>query len=222
MVNYKQIMTEWSFEELRRMCKQKNIPESTIYQNSLEWRWRRADFHAENASNIWTELFSSPFSSADQRFKKAVFSYEAHVEACVQALHSMVDILAQIINAVILENHYQEHQVKAKELTKFMKKNEKAPQVMDCMRALLDSAEFRYLDAFCNTIKHRRLIPGKFRAEYGDHYRNESGIKFLKFNYRNKIVPETWASYILDEYRQQIKQLITDVGLNINKFVAEI
>lgn len=214
-------MRKWTFVELRKLCRQKNVPESTIYQNSLEWRWRRADFHAEKAQEIWAELFSSPFTLGDRRFNEAVFSYETHVEACVQALHSVDDIFAQIINVVILENSYQEHQVSTKRLTNVMEKNKVALQVRDRMGRLLDSLEFRYLDAFCNTIKHRRLIPGRFRAEYGDYYRNESGIRFLQFNYKNKTYPEIWASDILQEYRQQIGQFVNDVGLSINKFVAD-
>jgi hypothetical protein len=38
--------------------------------------------------------------------RDSVFSYEANVEACVQSLHSLGDILAQIINVVILKSHF--------------------------------------------------------------------------------------------------------------------
>jgi len=214
-------MNEWNFEELNKLCQQKNIPESIVYQKSLEWRWRRADFHAEKAKEIWAELFSKPVITQDSRFNEAVFSYEAHVEACIQSLHSMADMLAQIINVVILKNQFMEDGVYFKTLIGEMEKNGIAPLVTNYMKKLLNHEVFQYIDAFCNTIKHRRLINSKFRAEYGKDYRNESGIKFLQFNYKSKTYPETWGNDILEQYRFQMRELVTEVGLNINKFASE-
>lgn len=111
-------ISKWSFEELRDLCRRRGVPESTIYQTSLEWRWRRADFHAEKAEEIWKELFSTSFSTGEQRFYEEVFSYEAHAEACIQSLHSMADLLGQIINVVILQKRFKEDQVSLKKLAK--------------------------------------------------------------------------------------------------------
>jgi hypothetical protein len=215
-------MSKWNLAELRELCRQKNIPESAIYQNSLEWRWRQADFHAKKAQEIWAELGAAPFTFGDQRYDEAVFSYDAYVVACVQALHSMVDILVQIINVVILETRFSESQVSAKRITEFMEKKGIGPQVTERMIELLNSYEFRYLDAFCNTSKHRRLINTRFRAEYGGDYRNEAGMKFRQFDYKGITYPETWGCDVLERYRYHIGQLVTNVGLSINKFLAEI
>jgi len=213
----------WDFEELRKLSKEKNIPESTIYQNSLEWRWKRADFHAKKAQEAWTELYKSSFTFGDQRYYEAVFSYEAHVEACIQSLDSMIDILAQIINIVILGSRFSEHQVSPGKIIKYMQsmQNQKnTSYVLDSLKKLLDSGAFCYINAFCNTIKHRRLIKTYIRAEYGDNYKNKSGIKFLEFHYKDATHPETWGDEILERYRYQLKDLLTYTGLNINKFLS--
>jgi hypothetical protein len=49
-------MTKWNFSELSKLCEEKGIPGAKIYQNSLGWRWKRADYHAEAASKIWLGL----------------------------------------------------------------------------------------------------------------------------------------------------------------------
>jgi hypothetical protein len=207
----------WSFEELREISKRLGFPETTIYQNSLEWRWQRADFHAEMANKVWEDLFKSTFSTGDQRFRDSVFSYEANVEACVQSLHSLGDMLAQIINVVILKSHFGESQVSALRVARAIVE----PKILTPLNKFLGSYEFRYVDAFCNTIKHRRLIRSEFGAEYGEDYRNETGIKFIQFNYGNTTYHETWGSDIVGEYRYVIRDRITQVGIVINEFLRE-
>ncbi len=214
-------MTKWDYIELRKLCKEKGIPDSTLYQNSLGWRWKRTDFHADKANEVWAELFMKSFTFVDQRCYEAIFSYEAHVESCVQSLHSMADILAQIINVIILGNEFPEHLVSIKKVLKSMEDKNAAPRVVESTRKLLADNVFNYIEAFCNTIKHRRLIKTDFRAEYGENARNESGLRFQEFTYKGSNFPQTWGSDILKKYRFHIHQLITEVGLNINRFVAE-
>ncbi len=91
-------MKTWSFEELRGLCRTKGISEEVIskfstYATSLDWRYVRAKFHAEQAHNIWKDLLAQSFTFGDEKYNLAEFSYEAYVEACVQSLHSMGDIL---------------------------------------------------------------------------------------------------------------------------------
>jgi len=60
------------------------------------------------------------------------------------------------------------------------------------------------------------------RSEYGIDYRNESGMRFLQFTYKDEIYPEKWGVEIIHGCRQRIGQLVTYVGLNINRFLAGI
>lgn len=81
---------------------------------------------------------------------------------------------------------------------------------------------FKYIEAFCNTIKHRRLIKTDFRAEYGENAKNESGLRFEEFMFKGGTYPQTWGSDILEKYRFHILDLLTEVGLNINKYIGAI
>ena len=215
-------MTKWNFSELRKLCKEEGIPDTKIYQNSLDWRWKRADYHADMASKVWSDLFKESFSFVDQRCYEAIFSYEAQLEACVQALHSLADILAQIINVVVLGSRLQEHCVSIKGLVKIMEKEGIAPDVAKSTRQLLDDKLFNYIEAFCNTIKHRRLIKTDFRAEYGENARNESGLRFEQFIFKGNTYPQTWGSDILKKHRFHLLKLITEISLSINKYVATV
>ena len=157
-------MTKWNFSELSKLCEEKGIPDAKIYRNSLAWRWKRAGYHADMASKVWSDLFKESFSFADQRCYEAIFSYEAQVESCVQALHSLADILSQIINVVVLGSRLQGDHVSIKKVVEIMEKEGIAPDVAKSTRQLLDDKLFNYVEAFCNTIKHRRLIKTDFRA----------------------------------------------------------
>lgn len=215
-------MTKWDFSELRKLYDEKGIPDAKIYQNSLGWRWKRADYHADMASKVWSDLFKEPFSFVDQRCYEAIFSYEAQVESCVQALHSLADILAQIINVAVLGSRLKEDNVSIRKVVEIMEKEGIAPDVAKSTRQLLDDKLFNYIEAFCNTNKHRRLIKTDFRAEYGENARNESGLRFEEFKFKGNTYPQTWGSDILEKHRFHLLNLITEIGVNINKYVSTI
>lgn len=216
-------MKTWSFEELRDLCRKKGVSEEDIskfstYTTSLDWRYIRAKFHAEQADKIWKDLFAQSFTFGDEKYNVAEFSYEAYVEACVQSLHAMGDILGQIINIVILQNNFSEKNISLINTKKYMMKNGKAPDVLMKIERLLESKELCYIEDFCNTIKHRRLIKSQFRNDYDNNY-YKIGLIFDEFNYGDKTYPETWGDDIIDKYREEICNLVIEVGLKINDFI---
>jgi hypothetical protein len=215
-------MIRWSFAELRKLCEGKGIPVAPIYQNSLDWRWKRADYHADTASKIWSDLFKGSLTLVDQLCYEAFFSYEAHVESCVQSLHSLADILAQIINVIVLRGKFKEDDVSIKIVVEIMEREGIAPDVARSSRQLLDDNILNYIEAFSNTIKHRRLIKTNFRAEYGENARNESGLLFEQFVFKGNTYPQTWGSDILEKYRFHMLNLITEIGLSINEYVRNV
>ena len=215
-------MKTWSFEELRGLCRKKGISEEVIskistYTTSLDWRYIRAKFHAEQANNIWKDLFAQSFTFGDEKYDLAEFSYEAYVEACVQSLHSMGDILGQIINIVILQGHFSEDGTYLKRVAAYMEIKGIAPDIIIELKRLLNSKEFCYIEAFCNTIKHRRLIKSQFNNDYAKNY-YKIGLVFDEFNYKDETYPNTWGDDIIDKYREEIINLVIEVGIKINDF----
>lgn len=214
-------MTQWLFSELNEMCKEKGIPDAKLYQTSLTWRWKRASYHAETAERIWSDLFKGSFSIPSERNDEPFFSYEAQVESCAQSLHALADILAQIVNMVVLQGKLKEDNVSIKTILNTMKQKSVAKDVVTQVSKLLDDDAFRYIEAFCNTIKHRRLLRTNFRAEYGESAKNESGLLFEEFTFKDNVYPQTWGSDIL-RYRDRVFELITNIGLSINAYVSTL
>lgn len=213
-------MTDWDFIELKRLCQERSISDARVYRIALVWRKNRADYHAEMAKQIWSDLFKESFSLGDQRFNEAVFIYEAHVESCVFSLHAMADILAQIINVIVLRDQFKEGFVVIERVIQEMRKKHIALEVADKAKNLLRDNTFQYIGAFCNTIKHRRLLQSNFQAEYGEKARNESGLKFEAFQYKGHSFHQEWGSDIIGQYRSHLLSLITEIGLSINRYVS--
>ena len=215
-------MTRWKFSALNELCKAKGIPDAKLYQTSLNRRWKRAEYHAETAARIWSNHFKGSFSIPDEQNDKPFFSYEAQVESCAQSLHALADILAQIINMVVLRGKRKEDDVSIKAILKTMQKEDIAEDVVTQVNKLLSDDAFRYIEAFCNTIKHRRLIRTNFRAEHGETTRNENGLIFEEFTFKGNVYPQTWGSDILEQYRVRVFKLITNIGLSINAYVSTL
>jgi hypothetical protein len=220
-------MTRWKFEELNKLCEVKGIPDAKLYQNSLQWRWQRAKHHAETANKIWSDHFlrGSVLRISiipDEQDDKLFFSYEAQVESCAQSLHALADILAQIINIVVLRGSLKEDDVSIKTIQATLQKDAIAKDVIIQVNELLSDDAFRYIEAFCNTIKHRRIIMTNFHAVYGEDTRNEHGLIFEEFTFKGNVYPQTWSSDILEKYRVRVFEIITKIGLSINAYVSTL
>ena len=218
----------WDYEELRKLCQAQGVQDSTVHQNALQWKVWRADYHAETAKAIWNEL-DQVFRAkggigvvGDRDWQKADFASTAETEAAAQALHSMADILAQIVNKSVLKKPLPETQVTLSKVCEDLKKQMDASNVMSKVVALQTSKEFDYLNAFVNTIKHRRLLDTEWSAEYGKDTRNEEGIRFKAFIYKGRSYSTIWASDILDGYKKRIADLICAVGNAVNDYLRSL
>lgn len=211
----------WSFEELRASCAAKGLPDSKIYQEALLWKKWRVSYHAEQYHKIWRELFSSSteIQVGGHDWNEAQSASEAHIEAAAQALHSMADILAQIINKVVLRDNLAEGGVALSNIADKDKNKRIPPKIIAAIDKLLSSAEFRCIDAFVNTIKHRRLLDRIYHMEYGENTRNEKAVCFQEFEYKGDCYGFTWATDIIDPYKSRIFELILEIGNAVNEYL---
>ena len=217
----------WDYEELRKLCQKAGAPDSTVYQNALEWKLWRVNYHAERVKAIWRELnqiveTKGSIQIGGQDWQKAAFTSTAETEAAAQALHSMADILAQIVNKAVLKPSLPEKQVYLSEVHQRLSAQGNGSRVVAKIAALQKSPAFDYLNAFVNTIKHRRLLDTEYRAEGGEGTRNEEGIRFKAFTYKGWDYPTVWASDILANYKKEIVNLICAVGNAVNKYLKSL
>jgi len=217
----------WDFAELRDLCRKRGIGDSTVHQNALQWKLWRADYHAERAQAVWSELdqivkAKGAIEVGGQEWQKAEFASTAETEAAAQALHSMADILAQIVNKAVLKTPLSEAQVSLGKVCEELKRRNCAPIIVSKIESLQNSKEFEYLNAFVNTIKHRHLLDTDYRAEFGNGTRNEEGIRFKAFTYKGRSYSTVWASDILDGYKKRIADLICAVGNAVNDYLRSL
>ena len=82
-----------------------------------------------------------------------------------------------------------------------------------------DSHEFKYINAFVNTIKHRRLLETEYVAEFGMGTRNDDGIQIKAFSYKGDSFPPIWAKDIVGDYQSRILEHIYAIGNAVNDYL---
>ena len=229
-------MIEWDGVELCRLCEQKGRGNPTVYIQTMSWRQNHANFHRMEAEKAWSRLYG--LSNPDNKFiGDVLISYEANLVACILALHSMADILDQIVNITILEPPLPEGNIRDRNITPRLEKCLNIKQISDSRKKLRGNKVFDYINAFCNTIKHRRLMNIKATGTLNISFQTTSEncdatpkntlIQQMKpvvdpFNYNGKKYPKTLGSEILENYTIQMFELTYNVGININEYLRNI
>jgi hypothetical protein len=215
----------WDGEEFCRLCKLKSKSDPTIYIQTLVRRQTLANFHREEAEKAWSSMLRSS-NPDDTLIGNSLISYEANLVACIQSLHSMADILDQIICITLAEDLYEPHKedvVNGRSVSQKLK-NFEITHVLNGSKILAmnftNSDEFSYINAFCNTIKHRRLID--FKAHSENILIQEMKPKVDLFDYKNKNYPAKLGSEIFEKYSIQIYRLIIIVALNLDEYLKNV
>jgi hypothetical protein len=157
---------------------------------------------------------------------KGIHELEAHLIASIHFINSMADILDQIINITILKRKYPEEQVHSGNIHNALSSLNTASKVDIARENLHSSAEFNYIQVFCNVVKHRSIIMIKEVDAITSIRANKIELApiFESFNYKNKRdratkrYPATSSSDIIDKLDHNII-LITKVGVEIINFI---
>ncbi len=211
--------TEWDGQELIELCKQRLNRGISPYWDSLMGHDELAQFFAYQAKEAWDEYARN--SSKAGAINNSAHSCEAYVVACIQFLNPMADMLSQIITKAVFEGSHAERWVRANEISDRLKKRN-AFGIKNAWDTFYKSDEFSYVNAFCNTIKHRRLV----RTEAlqfditGTH--GGGGNVFMPFEYNGRKYPELTVSTIVFQYREQIRGLVLDTGVSITDYLKSL
>jgi len=150
------------------------------------------------------------------------FFAEAHVIAFAQALHSTADILSYIIE-ICLKLNMANKQINFTNALDALKKQKIAPEVSRKANKILSSKEFMYLNAFVNTIKHRRLIeiPVHVNLEPGKelHGLRISSFIYGKSKSREIYYEPKWVHEFLDGDFEKISNMVGELGAELNHYM---
>jgi hypothetical protein len=214
-------MAKWNIEELKDLCSAKGKTYPVDYINSLPIKQRISELHAEEANRIWKELHSTSFVLGDEKFERAYFLYISHIECCANSLRSMIECLMHIIN-IVLDGGLPEEGVGFGSIKRKLKGDPRYKNVYGSLNLLGESDSYRYLSAFSNINKHYRFLKGIYTGEFGEETRNEQGIIFEGFRYKNREYSQMWGIDIIENQRKKIIALLLSVGISINEDLKNI
>jgi len=224
----------WNTQELLDFCRKDLTDNADVYVKSIRSKIERILFLVERFTV--TEDLTLKLGSA--QFRKTQLEVEIYIESIASNLHSLADVLAQIINEIVLkpllpcDEHISSErvdlnkvktkldQVKTKlvGLTLDSAKYRYISQIIDSIVNLSSSSEFLYISGFVNTIKHRRLLKTTFDFIVDRGSLIDLGFKLDKFDYNGSHFPEMSCRRIVIDYREKLIDFIFDIGNSVNNY----
>jgi len=213
----------WNYGEIRDLCNIKNVSFPEIYLESLAWKHWKTKYHAEQAQKVWNRFKSAhpkgyEIGGRNQEWWDTYYASFAETEATIQALNEEADIVAQIVNQLVLEGYFTEEEVALGKVLDKLKTLKIAPNVVSSIEAFRSSKEFDYINAFSNTVKHRSLVRKQWCAQGGEDIEEKEGVRFLDFEYKPrgsqkiKHFPAMWISEVNTSYRNALEKYIKKIG----------
>lgn len=207
----------WNFGKIREACRKNSLTCPEIHLLSLSWQHWKVGYHAQRAEEIWVEFRSAhtgghEIAGGNEQWWEAYRTSAAETEATVEVINAEADIIAQVINKIILRNPLPEEEVSFWKVLKRLKRQNPIPNVATAIETFINSSEFAYIRAFCNTIKHRNLIEKEYRIESRVGKAYTEGTRFTAFCHKNHRFPITWASDINGPYRKMLGESVEKIG----------
>ena len=218
---------DWNIQELETLCESKGLLSPKLFVQTLLHQKRRVIYHADESIKIMEHYHKDYGPVIDlnseihmQALGEAEFRSICHAEACLQTMHAMANSLSQVVNITLVNKPLSIGRVSLDEMIRILNGENKTKAFAQKLKHLRSSKQFRYIEAFVNTIKHRNLLTCSFRAEAGIDSRNDSGVVVAAFEYRSRHYSAKWIKDIFDDCRYMLKEYVS-IGYEINKSLQE-
>lgn len=166
-----------------------------------------------------TILMAHSGDSSARGFIDGKMRSEAHLIAAAQAVHSLADIMTHAVYwSLGIALKMSESQFRNISLANAVKCDAINLLVREDMQKLLVMDEFKYLGAFVNVIKHRRLVPAGMSADVShiDSYRR--GIRLEPFQYMNCSFERKWGI----DFLQHDMPIVMDRTISIGRTLGAL
>lgn len=237
------------FENLVQLCYgEEQLKKLMRPLSSVSWKLMLANYHAFESKRLYQSYFSKESvegsteelvhvigqflkaasgSEEADKFKEARILSEAHLISYAQSLHSVADILAQVIYLGInLENNLTkpipEYKRNLHYVYEGIRNENYAIDVVKVLGALKQSPEFLYLQAYVNTTKHYSLIDVTHQISLKSNTTSRYGILILPFEYKGHCFQQKWADDFSIRDFKTILESIFCVGSELNRFLRNI
>ena len=150
-------------------------------------------------------------NDASQNFNLALLKYEANIIAAAQSVHSVPDILAHVLYYILNMSKPKIDEINIKNISC------KIPDSIfkENLGSLQSSAEYKYLLAFVNTTKHRRIVPTRYAVPL---FTNQHGLVFQNFVHKDLPCAEKTADSFLEEIVSLMNQFVC-LGNSLNELL---
>ncbi|MER0399205.1 hypothetical protein ABRZ58_22710, partial [Vibrio vulnificus] len=214
-------MIMWNIKQLKEhLERQGELPEQyTGFLDSVARCIDIFEYHKEEAYEIITSLDSTDTKTGlrcilsrdniqkeEQEYK--MLAVQSHLHAALQNARSMYDILAQLLNALLVLEPIPIHKCYISDVHKSLPSGNVKAELDN----ILSSHEYRYINGFVNTIKHRNLVQC---GQFVDFIENRYSIRVRAFSYAGTNYEQKWAIDVL-EHGLTIKNRLIDVGRLLN------
>lgn len=176
------------------------------------------EFHKIEAFSVISRLDSDDpeivmrivFSLDSERnnLENEVIIAQAHLHAALQNVRSMYDILAQLLNALLVYEPIPAHSCDICRVCKSLPNG----NVKTELEKILASFAYQYVNSFVNTIKHRNLV--QFNRQL-DLLEGRASIRIKPFSYSGNFYEQKWAMDVL-KYGLDVKNQLIEIGRLLN------
>lgn len=218
----------WNSKELLKFCPKNITDRGKIYVEGIGRKIERILFLVEKLNDYKNII---PIQSQEQ-FLSVQLETEIYLESIAYNLHSLSDVMAQIIYVFIIEQ--QGLELNARDITLHKIKDKLnclisngsvedyikiyLQEMSNSIHLFYNSSEYKYINALVNTIKHRHLIDTKYQLNIQQTHIKYSDFKFINFNKDEIDYPEVDCSTLISKYRETILNHVFEMGNIINNY----
>ena len=201
-------MGVWDIKEFRTLCKYAHT-DGLMFAESLAVKYRAArDYHQKNTSE---KLKEAEVSKALGDLARLDLEIAWELDAFMNALNSMFDILAQLINECLCSPKFPVegvniHKVKGWDVPK------EIVQIID--NATMNEL-FNMIRGYSNVSKHRYAIKGDVHVDFSGLYVNTSYYS-KEFTYKSKDTQHI-SDHELSNYLKFAGGVVDQVGMLLNR-----
>jgi len=194
-----------SLFQIRNKCLSRDRGFNSTYQHGLDWKLQIFSYHTDEVRSVREKLLTP---KTQVEWLEAFFLQDAHLIAAMQALHSMTDILAQVLNVALAHKPLKEEQVCFRKIPDLFYENN---SLVEKAVALQDMYEYLYVEGFTNITKHRRLLSTRHLDKFSYIPQEESDIYIVEFDYKKTHFDSTTVDEVLDNFAKKILDSICEI-----------
>ena len=219
----------WKAQEILQLCFQDIVSEAEVYVKAIKNKIDRINFLVKRLNSSDTSI---PTNFESTVLCSSQLEVEIYIESIATNLHSLADVLAHVINVIVLkplqsaEDYLGSRQVSIHKIKNKLNNLGSLDGVRDQYIAeisrevdkLVDASEFKYIAAFVNTIKHRSLLDTEFTFTVQSGSLMDRGYRLDHFDYEGNCFLQTHCRVVAMDYREKVIDLVFDVGNSINNY----